>query len=215
AGRPAAAPRGGGTGGRVCRGGKRVRELRRRNVEPTGKPKGQGNDQGVEINGGVDGVLGLKDFIMILKLLLLSTARVMLVLLVKNEENIRSTYYCFCSVSAAVILNGDLPPPKRTVDGVEQTYPSTTVEEELARKNELKARGTLLMALPNKHQLKFNSYKSAKSLMEAIEKRFEGKKESKKVHKTLLKQQFENFNGNSSKGLDQIYDRLQKLISQL
>nr|GEW64800.1 hypothetical protein [Tanacetum cinerariifolium] len=41
----------------------------------------------------------------------------------------------------------------------------------MARKNELKARGTLLMALPDKHQLKFNSYKDAKTLMEAIEKR--------------------------------------------
>ncbi|GJS40658.1 ribonuclease H-like domain-containing protein, partial [Tanacetum coccineum] len=71
------------------------------------------------------------------------------------------------------------------------------------------------MALPNEHQLKFNSYKNAKSLMEAIEKRFGGNKESKKVHKILLKQQYENFNRKSSKGLDQIYDRLQKLISQL
>ncbi|GJS79494.1 hypothetical protein Tco_0729375 [Tanacetum coccineum] len=87
-----------------------------------------------------------------------------------------------------VILNGDSPPSKRTIDGVEQTYPPTTVEKKLTRKNELKARGTLLMALPNEHQLKFNTYKSAKSLMEAIEKRFGGNKESKKVQKTLLKQ---------------------------
>ncbi|GJZ36625.1 putative reverse transcriptase domain-containing protein [Tanacetum coccineum] len=50
AGRPAATPRGGGTGGRVGRGGRRVREPRRRNVEPIGKPEGQGNDQGVEVN---------------------------------------------------------------------------------------------------------------------------------------------------------------------
>ncbi|GJT38243.1 ribonuclease H-like domain-containing protein, partial [Tanacetum coccineum] len=71
-----------------------------------------------------------------------------------------------------VIVNGDSPPPKRTVDGVEQTYPPTTAEEKLARKNELKARGTLLMALPNEHQLKFNTYKYAKTLMEAIEKSF-------------------------------------------
>ncbi|GJV98850.1 hypothetical protein Tco_1554102, partial [Tanacetum coccineum] len=114
-----------------------------------------------------------------------------------------------------VIVNGDSPPPKRTVDGVEQTYPPTTVKEKLARKNEFKARGTLLMALPNEHKLKFNSYKNTKSLMEAIKKRFGGNKESKKVQKTLLKQQYENFNGKSSEGLDQIYDRLQKLISQL
>ncbi|GKE83752.1 hypothetical protein Tco_1557494, partial [Tanacetum coccineum] len=114
-----------------------------------------------------------------------------------------------------VIVNGDSPPPKKTIDGVEQTYPPTTAEEKLARKNELKARGTLLVALPNEPQLKFNSYKSDKSLMETIEKRFGGNKESKKVQKILLKQQYENFNGNSSEGLDQIYDRLQKLISQL
>ncbi|GJX58528.1 hypothetical protein Tco_0289918 [Tanacetum coccineum] len=114
-----------------------------------------------------------------------------------------------------VILNGDSPLPTRTVDGVETSVPPTTIEQKLARKNELKARGTLLMALPNEHQLKFNTYKSAKTLMEAIEKRFGGNKESKKVQKTLLKQQYENFNGKSSEGLDQIYDRLQKLISQL
>ncbi|GJT35586.1 hypothetical protein Tco_0926005 [Tanacetum coccineum] len=89
-----------------------------------------------------------------------------------------------------VIINGDSPPPKRIVDGVEQTYPPTTAEEKLARKNELKAR-------------------------EAIEKRFGGNKESKKTQKILLKQQYENFNGSSSEGLDQTYDRLQKLISQL
>nr|GFC32587.1 hypothetical protein [Tanacetum cinerariifolium] len=85
----------------------------------------------------------------------------------------------------------------------------------LARKNELKARGTLLMALPDKYQLKFNSHKDAKTLMEAIEKRFKGNTETKKVQKTILKQQFENFSGSSSEGLDQIYDRLQKLVSQL
>nr|GEX31277.1 hypothetical protein [Tanacetum cinerariifolium] len=65
----------------------------------------------------------------------------------------------------------------------------TTAEQKLVRKNELKARGTLLMALPDKHQLKFNSHKDAKTLMEAIEKHFGG--------------------------LDQIHDKLQKLVSQL
>nr|GEX44701.1 hypothetical protein [Tanacetum cinerariifolium] len=71
------------------------------------------------------------------------------------------------------------------------------------------------MALPDKHQLKFNIHKDAKSLMEAIEMRFDGNKETKKVQKTLLKQQYENFTGLSFESLDQIHDRLQKLISQL
>ncbi|GKA02346.1 ribonuclease H-like domain-containing protein [Tanacetum coccineum] len=70
-------------------------------------------------------------------------------------------------------LNGNSPLPMRIVDGVETAVPPTTVDQKLTRKNELKARGTLLMALPNEHQLKFNTYKSAKSLMEAIEKRLQ------------------------------------------
>nr|GEV84297.1 hypothetical protein [Tanacetum cinerariifolium] len=91
----------------------------------------------------------------------------------------------------------------------------TTAEQRLARKNELKARGNLLMDFPDKHQLKFNSHKDDKTLIEAIEKRFGGNTGTKKVQKTLLKQQYENFTGSSSESLDQIHDRLQKLISQL
>nr|GEU44310.1 hypothetical protein [Tanacetum cinerariifolium] len=114
-----------------------------------------------------------------------------------------------------VILNGDSPVPTRVVEGVLQPVALITTEQRLAQKNELKARGTLFMALPNKHQLKFNSHKDANTLMEAIDKRFGGNIETKKVQKTLLKQQFENFTCSSSEGLDQIHDRLQKLVSQL
>nr|GEW09757.1 ribonuclease H-like domain-containing protein [Tanacetum cinerariifolium] len=113
-----------------------------------------------------------------------------------------------------VILNGDSPAPTRVVEGVLQPVAPTTAEQRLVRKNELKAHGTLLMALPDKHQLKFNSHKDAKTLMEAIEKRFGGNIETKKVKKTLFKQQYENFSGSSTESLDQIHDRLQKLISQ-
>ncbi|GKB45632.1 ribonuclease H-like domain-containing protein, partial [Tanacetum coccineum] len=84
-----------------------------------------------------------------------------------------------------VILNGDSPLPTRTIDGVETVVAATTVEQKVATRNELKARGTLLMALPNEHQLKFNTYKSAKSLMEAIEKMFRGNKESKILLRSL------------------------------
>ncbi|GJX38030.1 ribonuclease H-like domain, reverse transcriptase, RNA-dependent DNA polymerase [Tanacetum coccineum] len=77
----------------------------------------------------------------------------------------------------------------------------------LDRRNEMKARGTLLMALPNKDQLKFHSYKDGKLLMEATEKRYGGNKESKKVQRTLLKQQYENFTGSSSETMDQTFDR--------
>nr|GEX54992.1 putative ribonuclease H-like domain-containing protein [Tanacetum cinerariifolium] len=72
-----------------------------------------------------------------------------------------------------VILNGDSPTPTRVVDGVVQAIAPTTIEQKLAKKNELKARGALLMALPEKHQLKFHIHKDSKSLMEAIEKRLQ------------------------------------------
>nr|GEU64615.1 ribonuclease H-like domain-containing protein [Tanacetum cinerariifolium] len=91
-----------------------------------------------------------------------------------------------------VIINGDSPVPARVVEGVVQPVGHTSVEQKLARRNELKSHGTLLMDLPDKHQLKFNSHKDAKTLMEAIEKRFGGNTKTKKIH-----------------------DRLQKLVSQL
>ncbi|GJT50109.1 putative ribonuclease H-like domain-containing protein [Tanacetum coccineum] len=56
-----------------------------------------------------------------------------------------------------------------------------------------------------------HSYKDTKFLMEAIEKRYGGNKESNKVQRTLLKQQYENFAGISSEIMDQTFDRLQKL----
>nr|GEV15343.1 putative ribonuclease H-like domain-containing protein [Tanacetum cinerariifolium] len=62
-----------------------------------------------------------------------------------------------------------------------QPVAPTTTKQKLAKKNELKAHGTLLMALPNKHQLKFNSHKDAKTLMDAIKKRFKGNTETKKI----------------------------------
>ncbi|GJZ84767.1 ribonuclease H-like domain-containing protein [Tanacetum coccineum] len=110
-----------------------------------------------------------------------------------------------------VILNGNKV-LKRTVGETEQEYEPTTAEEKQDRRNEMKARGTLLVALPNKDQLKFHSYKDAKFLMEAIEKRYGGNKESKKVQRTLLKHQYENFSGSSSETIDQTFDMLQKLV---
>ncbi|GJU61152.1 hypothetical protein Tco_1238918 [Tanacetum coccineum] len=106
-----------------------------------------------------------------------------------------------------VILNGNKV-LKRKVGETEQEYEPTTAEEKQDRRNEIKARGTLLMALPNKDQLKYHSYKDAKLLMESIKKMYGGNKESKKVQRTLLKQQYKNFAGSSSETMDQTFDCL-------
>ncbi|GJR27531.1 hypothetical protein Tco_1103763 [Tanacetum coccineum] len=113
-----------------------------------------------------------------------------------------------------VIKNGNKV-LRRTVGMVKQEYETTTAKEKQDTRNKIKARAILLMALPNKDQLKFHSYQDAKLLMEAIEKRYGGNKESKKVQRTLLKQQYENFDALSSETMDQTFDRLQKRISQL
>nr|GEY53205.1 ribonuclease H-like domain-containing protein [Tanacetum cinerariifolium] len=80
-----------------------------------------------------------------------------------------------------VIINGDSVISRVAVDGVTQPVTVLNAEQKLARKTELKARGTLLMALPDKHQLKFNSHKDAKTLIEAMEKRFRGNTKTKKM----------------------------------
>ncbi|GJV98995.1 hypothetical protein Tco_1554247 [Tanacetum coccineum] len=71
-----------------------------------------------------------------------------------------------------VIKNGNKV-LKRTVGKTKQEYKPTTTEEKQDKRNEMKARGTLLMALPNKDQLKLHSYKDAKLLMKSIEKRLQ------------------------------------------
>ncbi|GJU40826.1 putative ribonuclease H-like domain-containing protein [Tanacetum coccineum] len=80
-----------------------------------------------------------------------------------------------------IVENGNAPIVTKTVDGKETVIPPTSVEEKAQRRAELKARSTLLMALPNEHQLKFNSYKDAKTLMQAIENRFGGNTATKKT----------------------------------
>ncbi|GJS62049.1 hypothetical protein Tco_0656833 [Tanacetum coccineum] len=82
-----------------------------------------------------------------------------------------------------VIKNGNAPPITKVVEGVKTIIALTTAEEKAQMKLELKARSTLLIGIPNEHQLKFNSIKYAKSLLSEV--------------------------------LDQTFDRLQKLISQL
>nr|GEW94575.1 ribonuclease H-like domain-containing protein [Tanacetum cinerariifolium] len=68
--------------------------------------------------------------------------------------------------------NGNAPLVTKIVDDKETVVPFISVEEKAQRRAKLKVRSTFLMALPNEHQLNFNSYKDAKTLMQAIENRF-------------------------------------------
>ncbi|GKB04172.1 hypothetical protein Tco_0832315, partial [Tanacetum coccineum] len=99
-----------------------------------------------------------------------------------------------------VIENGNswvFVPQTTQENGVLVTKMSVPVnaEEKTNKKNDVKARSLLLMALPNEYQLTFSQYK--------------------KTQKTLLKQQYENFSASSTKSLDSIFNRLQKIVSRL
>nr|GEW63266.1 hypothetical protein [Tanacetum cinerariifolium] len=72
-----------------------------------------------------------------------------------------------------VIENSPTLQKTQVVKGVTTFMPITSIEDKAQKRLEVKARSTLMMGIPNEHQLKFNSIKDAKQLMQAIEKRFE------------------------------------------
>ncbi|GKB59047.1 hypothetical protein Tco_0915233 [Tanacetum coccineum] len=84
--------------------------------------------------------------------------------------------------------NGNAPMVTKTVDGKETVIPPINVEEKAQRRAELKAISTF---------------------------RFGGNTATKKTQKNLLKQQYENFAASSTEVIEQTYERIQKLISQL
>ncbi|GJV45155.1 hypothetical protein Tco_1429691 [Tanacetum coccineum] len=69
--------------------------------------------------------------------------------------------------------NGNTVPKTTVVEGVKKVIHPTTAEEKAHKRLEVKARSTLMMGIPNENQLKFNSIKDAKLLIEAVENRFE------------------------------------------
>nr|GEV38086.1 ribonuclease H-like domain-containing protein [Tanacetum cinerariifolium] len=134
-----------------------------------------------------------------------------------NEPTTHSNHVSLKSYSLSLsdscdtnVGQASIPP----INDVETVIPLITGNEKLQRRNEVKARSTLMMGLPNEHQIKFNSIKDAKSLLAAIEKRFGGNDATKKTQRNLLKQQYENFFRSSFDSLDQTFDKLQKLYGE-
>nr|GEW46961.1 hypothetical protein [Tanacetum cinerariifolium] len=90
-----------------------------------------------------------------------------------------------------------------------------TTEDMQKRRNDVKARTTLLFALPDEHQLRFNKYKTAQELWAAILKTFGGNEATKKTKKNQLKQQYGNFKAEGKETLEQTFNRLQAIVSHL
>ncbi|GJX34641.1 retrovirus-related pol polyprotein from transposon TNT 1-94 [Tanacetum coccineum] len=77
------------------------------------------------------------------------------------------------------------PPESGTSTTTKMIVPAT-IEEKTCKKNDVKARSLLLMALPNEHQLTFDQYVDAQSMFAAIKARFGGNEATKKTQKALL-----------------------------
>nr|GFC18308.1 hypothetical protein [Tanacetum cinerariifolium] len=97
---------------------------------------------------------------------------------------------------------------------------AVTTKDMQKRRNDVKVRTTLLLALSDEHQLRFNKYKTAQELWAAILKTFGGNEAIKKTKKNQLKQQYGNFKAEGSEivwrnrsdldtmSLDDVYNHL-------
>nr|GFA67411.1 hypothetical protein [Tanacetum cinerariifolium] len=79
---------------------------------------------------------------------------------------------------------------------------TVTTDDMQKRKNDVKARTTLLLALPDEHQLRFSKYKTAQELWATILKTFGGNEATKKTKKNILKQQYGNFKAEGTETLE-------------
>ena len=105
-----------------------------------------------------------------------------------------------------------------TVDGkvIQKVNTGPVTSDERAQmKNDLKARGLMLMTLPREQVLAFSKYKTAQTLFEEICNIFGGNDSTKKTQKTLLKQTYENFGSTNNESIDSVFTKLQKIVTQL
>nr|GEW37110.1 putative ribonuclease H-like domain-containing protein [Tanacetum cinerariifolium] len=93
--------------------------------------------------------------------------------------------------------------------------PLTTAEEHIAIQRESKARITLLQSIPDDHVADFHYMDDGKDIWNAVKDRFGGNAESKKMRKSILKQEFLEFRIGKAEGLHKGYDRMQEILSQL
>ncbi|GKB59676.1 putative ribonuclease H-like domain-containing protein [Tanacetum coccineum] len=103
------------------------------------------------------------------------------------QMRIEQYLQCIDYIPWEIVEHGNAPIVTKTIDGKETVIPPTSVEERAQRMAELKARSTL----------------------------FGGNTTTKKTLKNLLKQQYENFATSITEVIEQTYEKLQKLISQL
>ncbi|GJZ77557.1 putative reverse transcriptase domain-containing protein [Tanacetum coccineum] len=115
-----------------------------------------------------------------------------------------------------IVLNGNSRKKTgRDPKGNIMILPPVSGEEHIAVQRETKARTILLQSLPEDHMADFHHLDDTRDIWLAVKSRFGGNDESKKMRKSMLKQEFLEFRVSESEGLHKGYDRFQKILSQL
>ncbi|GJS50411.1 ribonuclease H-like domain-containing protein [Tanacetum coccineum] len=115
-----------------------------------------------------------------------------------------------------IVLNGNSRKKTgRDPKGNIMILPPVSVKEQIDVQRETKARTILLLSLPEDHIADFHHLDDARDIWLAVKARFRGNDESKKIRKSMLKQEFSEFRVSKSEGLHKGYDRFQKILSQL
>ena len=100
-------------------------------------------------------------------------------------------------------------------DGVISFAPPKTTEEALTIQREEKVRTILLQAIPIDYLSDFHFYIDARDLWLAIQAKFGGNDDSKRMRKATLRQQFQDFRVSEEEGIHKGYDRFHKILSGL
>ncbi|GJV73798.1 hypothetical protein Tco_1493793 [Tanacetum coccineum] len=115
---------------------------------------------------------------------------------VLKGNDLLTNYYCIVGIKrllddlrVTAAKNGNAPLITKLIEGVETKITLATAEEKAQRRLELKARSTLLIGIPNEHQLKFNFIKDAKSLLQAIENRLQKLIGQSEIHGESISQE--------------------------
>ncbi|GJS15363.1 xylulose kinase-1 [Tanacetum coccineum] len=152
----------------------------------------------------------------------------------QQQRNIQPQYITTVSNNNAkfpYLKKVDLKRTGRDCDGRVIILPPTTADEHIVVQRESKARTTLLQSIPDDHVADFHYMDDARDIWNAVKARFGGNAESKKMRKSMLKQEFLEFRigdagefalmgvtsevHNCPFGCDNKYNELQKQYNEL
>nr|GEY43695.1 ribonuclease H-like domain-containing protein [Tanacetum cinerariifolium] len=129
-----------------------------------------------------------------------------------------------CLIKGVLSAVGALEAPKDVVDSGSASEGSAkkkgrtvvvTTEDMQKRRNDVKERTTILLALPDEHQLRFSKYKTTQELWAAILNTFGENEATKKTKKNKLKQQYGNFKAEGSESLELTFNKLHAIVIHL